>query len=117
MLRKTRRNAEGCVRVKFELPAEVGGEVVHLVGDFTDWQGRPMKRGKDGAWTTTVDLEPGRSYEFRYLVDGERWENDWQADRYVPGPFGTENSVVETPPLKEPSPRSRKEKKQASPKG
>jgi 1,4-alpha-glucan branching enzyme len=100
MLRKRRRNEDGRVRVTFELPAEAGGEVVHLVGDFTDWQGQAMKRGKDGSWTTSVDLEPGRSYQFRYLVDGERWENDWQADRYVPGPFGSENSVVETPSLK-----------------
>lgn len=104
MLRKSRRNAEGFVRVTFELPAEVGGEVVHLVGDFTDWQRRPMKRRDDGTWTTTVNLEPERSYEFRYLVDEERWENDWHADRYVPGPFGTDNSVVETPALQKPAP-------------
>jgi len=32
---------------------------------------------------------------FRYLVDGERWENDWAADAYVPNPFGGEDSVVE----------------------
>ena len=100
MLKKRRQNTAGNVRVTFELPAEAGGEVVHLVGDFTDWQGVPMKRRDDGTWTATVDLEPDREYEFRYLIDGERWENDWQADRYVPGPFGNDNSVVETPPLK-----------------
>jgi hypothetical protein len=90
------------VRVTFELPPEVQGNIVHLVGDFTGWEGVPMKRGDDGGWTTTVDLAPGRSFEFRYLVDGERWENDWDADRYVRSPFGHDNSVVDTPALDAP---------------
>ena len=97
MLRKRRLKAKGVVQVTFELPEEAGGEKVHLVGDFTDWQGRPMEQRKDGRWKTTVELEPGRSYQFRYLVDGDRWENDWEADDYVPGPFGDDNSVVRTP--------------------
>ncbi len=32
---------------------------------------------------------------FRYLLDGERWENDWAADGYVPNPFGSEDSLLE----------------------
>jgi hypothetical protein len=32
---------------------------------------------------------------FRYLLDGERWENDWTADAYVPNSFGSDDSVVE----------------------
>jgi hypothetical protein len=39
-------------------------------------------------------LEPGHDYQFRYLVDGETWLNDPAADKYVPNPFGSENSVV-----------------------
>lgn len=92
----------GLVRVTFELPAEVHGQTIHLVGDFTSWKGVPMERRKDGGWQVSADLEPGRSYEFRYLIDGERWENDWAADRYVRNPFGHENSVIETPPLAAP---------------
>jgi len=38
----------------------------------------------------------GREYAFRYRVDGERWENDPGADKYVPNPFGSDNSVVVT---------------------
>lgn len=99
MLRKRRMKAKGVVQVTFSLPGEAGGDVVHLVGDFTDWQGRPMEQRDDGTWKTTVELEPGRSYQFRYLVDGDRWENDWEADDYVAGPFGEDNSVVQTPEL------------------
>jgi hypothetical protein len=99
MPRKEALAENGVVRVTFELPSDVSGDVVHLVGDFTGWQGTPMARQEDGSWRASVDLAPERSYEFRYLIDGARWENDWAADRYVPNAYGQENSVVETPPL------------------
>lgn len=100
MPRKQISREHGTVRVTFELPAAVGGEVVHLVGDFTGWEGIPMKRHDDG-WRATIDLAPGGTYEYRYLIDGERWENDWAADRYIRNAFGHENSVVDTPAVSE----------------
>jgi hypothetical protein len=45
-------------------------------------------------WTTTVLLSPGSSYRYRFLIDGDRWENSWVADGYVANPFGSEDSVV-----------------------
>jgi hypothetical protein len=99
MPKKQISREHGTVRVTFELPAAVGGEVVHLVGDFTGWEGIPMKRQDDGGWRATLDLAPGGTFEYRYLIDGERWENDWAADRYVRNVFGHENSVVETPAI------------------
>jgi 1,4-alpha-glucan branching enzyme len=53
-----------------------------------------MKRRKDGSYSTTISLKPGSSYRFRYLLDEERWENDWSADQYTPNEFGTDDSVV-----------------------
>jgi hypothetical protein len=84
------------VDVTFTLPSEVGAGDVLLCGDFNGWTagGTPLRRGSDGAWQVTVPLEPGNSYHFRYLLDGQRWENAWQADRYEPNPFGSDNSVV-----------------------
>ena len=70
---------------------------VHLVGEFNQWNilATPMKRLKNGGFTLTLDLEPNRSYQFRYLIDQVRWENDENADKYVPTPFGDcDNSVV-----------------------
>jgi 1,4-alpha-glucan branching enzyme len=83
-------------RVTFELPAEVNANTVALCGEFNDWDPtqHPMKRRKDGSFSLTVSLKPGDDYRFRYLVDGERWENDWEADKYLPNEFGTEDSVV-----------------------
>lgn len=86
-------------KVTFSLPKEAAPEArnVAVVGDFNDWNPTEtmMKRLKDGTFTATVDLEKGREYQFRYLVDSERWENDRNADKYVPTPYGdSENSVV-----------------------
>jgi len=84
------------VDVAFTLPGEVGAGNVALCGDFNDWstENIALHRGSDGAWQATLPLEPGHSYRFRYLLDGERWENAWQADWYEPNPFGSDNSVV-----------------------
>ena len=48
-----------------------------------------------GRFSATVSLPKGRQYRYRFLVDDERWENDWAADTYVPNVFGTDDSVVE----------------------
>ena len=53
-----------------------------------------MKKLKKGEYTVTLELKSGKEYQFRYLVDESRWENDWNADKYVKSPFGTDNSVV-----------------------
>jgi hypothetical protein len=84
------------VPVTFTLPSEVGAGDVALCADFNNWMAGsiPLSRGGDGAWQVTVPLEPGNTYRFRYLLDGQRWENAWQADRYEPNPFGSDNSVV-----------------------
>ena len=81
---------------KDELPADLNVEHVHLAGEFSNWDPAtlPMKRAKGGAFRITVELEPGREYQFRYLVNGELWCNDWRADAYVPGGLGEDNSVV-----------------------
>jgi hypothetical protein len=84
------------VDVTFSLPGEVGAGNVALCGDFNGWStdNIALQRGGDGAWQVTLPLEPGQNYRFRYLLDGERWENAWQADWYEPNPFGSDNSVV-----------------------
>ena len=86
-------------KVTFTLPAEAAGDAkqAHLVGDFNEWDhtATPMRKLKNGSFTTTLDLETGREYQFRYLLDGTRWENDWEADRYVYSTFGDcDNSVI-----------------------
>jgi len=96
MLKKTLSKSGKTCRVTFSVPAEVEATEVYLCGEFNDWNetSHPLKRRKDGRFSTTLALETGREYRFRYLLDGERWENDWEADAYAPNEFGSEDSVV-----------------------
>jgi 1,4-alpha-glucan branching enzyme len=78
--------------------AAAGAKTAFLVGEFNDWamHSLPMKRMKNGGFKLAIDLPCGNTYQFRYLLDDDRWENDWSADRYCYSEFGNcENSVVE----------------------
>ncbi len=98
MIIKTPSTKPDKVWVTFQLPATIWAETVHLVGDFNDWSrhSHPLRRAESGMWEISLELPRERSYQFRYLIDGAHWQNDWNADRYVPNPFGGDNSVIET---------------------
>jgi hypothetical protein len=85
-------------KVTFRLPGEAASKAatVTVVGDFNDWNREvtPLEKLGNGDFAVTVELEAGKEYRFRYLIDGQRWENDWHADKYVEGPYGAEDSVV-----------------------
>ncbi len=89
------KNGKTC-KVTFYTNKEIKAETVHLVGDFNDWDEKatPMSPLKDGRFTVQLTLEPGREYQFRYLVNGTEWHNDWDADKYAPNPYNGDNSVV-----------------------
>lgn len=96
MLKKRRFAKENVVKVTFTLPPDTAQKSARVVGEFNHWEGTPLERQKDGSWRATVALDPGREYEFRYLVDGERWVNEPMADRYARNPYGEDNSVIHT---------------------
>ncbi|ACL24567.1 isoamylase early set domain-containing protein [Chloroflexus aggregans] len=87
----------GKVRVTFSLPAALWADTIYLVGDFNGWNrhATPLRATEHG-WMVTLDLEAGRTYQYRYLVNDNEWHNDWNADGYVPNPYGGDNSVVDT---------------------
>jgi 1,4-alpha-glucan branching enzyme len=66
---------------------------VLLVGDFTHWQKSaiPMQKNKDGIWTATVTLTPGK-HSYRFIVDGN-WQDDPECVLRVPNPYGTQNMI------------------------
>ncbi|MDX1686414.1 MAG: isoamylase early set domain-containing protein [Candidatus Promineifilaceae bacterium] len=81
--------------VSFKVEPE-DAESVALVIETNDWEPIPMKQLKSGPFKTTLRLPLDRQIQFRYLIDGETWENDETADAYVPNKFGSSNSVVDT---------------------
>ncbi|MBC6712778.1 isoamylase early set domain-containing protein [Treponema sp. Marseille-Q3903] len=79
--------------------AALGAKTINLAGDFNSWSSTdtPLKKAKDGSFSVTLELQTDREFQFRYLLDGCRWENDWKADKYIPAPFSNaDNSVVVT---------------------
>jgi hypothetical protein len=90
--------SHGLCKVTFRLPAAAApaAKKVTIVGDFNGWDKETtlLKRQDNGDFAVTLDLDAGREYRFRYLIDGQRWENDWRADKYVRSPYGGDDSVV-----------------------
>ena len=98
MIKKQFLKSKPVCKATFSFPVEAAPEAksIKLVGDFNNWNVKEavdMKKQKE-SFKAVVELEAGKEYQFRYLIDGETWENDWQADKYVPTPFGVDNSVV-----------------------
>lgn len=97
-LTKKYAKSKSTCKVTFSLPKEAvnGGKEVRVLGEFNDWDrenGTKMKAQKE-AFKATIELEAGKNYQFRYLIDNTTWENDWNADGYIQTPYGVENSVV-----------------------
>lgn len=84
----------GRIRFTFVRPTD---QTVYLVGDFNDWNelSHAMIRYPDHGHVLELALPPGE-YEYKYKV-GRIWYNDYDAPKYVPNPWGSENSVVVVP--------------------
>lgn len=89
------KNGKTC-RVTFKLTASEPIENVAVLGEFNAWDDKihPLTLRKDGTLSTTVTVEAGREYRFRYLADGERWINDEAPDSLVANRFGGQDCIV-----------------------
>jgi ABC-type transport system substrate-binding protein len=70
---------------------------VNLVGDFNNWSATadPLyDREGTGRWTIRIPLKPGR-YQYKFLVDGKKWQPDLSNPHEVDDGFGGLNSVIE----------------------
>jgi hypothetical protein len=95
LIKSAGRNGKSSVR--FTLDPQVGATRASVCGEWNDWStdADVMSRDSDGGFSREIELEPGRAYRFRYLIDGVRWENDWDADAYVSNDFGGDDSLVD----------------------
>ncbi|MGD9701121.1 MAG: isoamylase early set domain-containing protein [Acidimicrobiia bacterium] len=76
------------------MTAALGAHAGYLVGEFNDWStdATPMALVGD-LFQVTIPLRPGQSYRYKFLLDGERWENDLHADDYALNEVGGYDSV------------------------
>lgn len=97
-IKKQYLDTSSTCRVTFRLPKDAAPDAqqVTIVGDFNSWDKEEtfMNKLESGDFTVTLELKLGREYKFRYLIDGDRWENDSCPDKYVPNSFGWHDSVV-----------------------
>jgi len=83
-------------KVGFSLPVEMaeGAKKLLLAGEFNGWRPAPMRKAK-GAFSLSVELPTGASYQYRFVTDAGEWMNDTEADCYVYSSFAeADNSVV-----------------------
>ena len=81
--------------VTFKIEPEEAQEVA-LVIESNGWQPIDMDQLKSGPFKTKLRLPLNQQVQFRYLIDNSNWQNDQDADAYVPNEFGSTNSVVDT---------------------
>ena len=108
MLQKNWDPENGCFEVVFDLPPGLDVDRAAVVGDFNGWSADShlMERTDDGRLELRTTFPPGTRAQFRYRIDDDRWENDWNADDYVPNEFGGEDSLLivpDAPPSVEPA--------------
>ncbi len=87
----------------FTLPAEALENATEglLLGDFNNWdadKGIVLKKQEDGSLNAVVQLEAGKTYQYRFLLNDGRWVNDYHAQNYVPvSGFHIENALITVP--------------------
>ncbi len=104
------RKGKGRASVTFTLDPGVAAQTAAVCGEWNGWSAGAdvMHRDAEGGFSLTVALDAGRAYRFRYLLDDQRWENDWAADAYLPNSFGGDNSVVDLTALVQAAPPTAK---------
>lgn len=99
-LKKQYLKSKPVCKVTFSMDKEAvaGAGKVDLLGEFNNWNtAEPvsMKKLKNGTFKVTIDLPSETEFQYKYLLDGEKWINDDSADKYVNSGLGAEeNSVV-----------------------
>ena len=87
----------------FKLPAEAveGATEAILLGDFNDWSSENaylLEEQEDGSFKTIVQLEAGKTYQYRFLLNDGRWVNDYNAQNYAPvSGYFVDNCVITVP--------------------
>lgn len=90
-------------KVTFILPANVVANATSgiILGEFNNWndsQAPILKKQKDGSMKATVQLQGGKTYQYRYLLNDGRWVNDNTANDFIPVlGYNVENCVVTVP--------------------
>jgi 1,4-alpha-glucan branching enzyme len=78
MIKTSKPQPDGTVRVTFALPAEEPAAAVSVVGDFNDWDpfAHPLRVRSNQTRSASVTVPAGSTLRFRYLAEGGCWFDD-----------------------------------------
>lgn len=69
---------------------------VKIVGSFNNWvptNDYKMERLTDGSWSKVIFLSPGK-YQYKFVIDDDKWVEDTANNNVSIDPFGGINSVL-----------------------
>jgi serine protease AprX len=71
-------------------------KTIAIAGDFNDWDPRrgTLSKSPDGLWRIEIPAPPPGAYQYKFLIDGDRWTDDPGNGLKVPDAFGGYNSVL-----------------------
>ncbi len=71
-------------------------ESVSVAGDFNGWSplATPLERNGSGLWSTHIVVPHSGRFEYKFIVNGNRWIEDPSNGMKAPDQFGGLNSVV-----------------------
>ena len=69
---------------------------VSVAGDFNEWNAvaTPLKRNGSGLWSTGIVIPRAGRFEYKFIIDGQRWIEDPSNGMKVPDNYGGLNSVL-----------------------
>jgi serine protease AprX len=73
-----------------------GAESVSVAGDFNGWNrlATPLERNGSGLWSTEIVVPRSGSFEYKFIVNGNRWIDDPSNGMKTPDSYGGLNSVL-----------------------
>ncbi|HEY6496075.1 MAG TPA: isoamylase early set domain-containing protein [Trebonia sp.] len=78
MIKTSKPQDNGMVRVTFALPATEPSAPVSVVGDFNGWDpfAHPLRPRSNQTRSASITVPSGSTLRFRYLADGGCWFDD-----------------------------------------
>ena len=69
---------------------------VSVAGDFNGWSqvATPLKRNGSGLWSTEIAIPRTGRFEYKFIINGQRWIEDPSNGMKAPDYFGGLNSVI-----------------------
>ena len=69
---------------------------VSVAGDFNEWDpiATPLKRNDSGLWFTEIVVPRAGRFEYKFIINGQRWLEDPSNGMKAPNNYGGLNSVL-----------------------